>query len=59
MDGLDFSCLEEEERSPSLRRKSFRYSRKWREIRPLVLMESPWIFPQMLECCGKGCNGFF
>ena len=64
MDGLDFACIEEEERL-SLE-KEFTEEEVTQVLREMESDKAPSLdgftmafFSQMLEYCGKGCHGFF
>ena len=64
MDGLDFACIEEDERL-SLE-KEFTKVELIQVLREMEGNKAPGpdgftmaFFSQMLECCAKGCHGFF
>ena len=64
MDGLDFACIEEDERL-SLE-KEFTKVELIQALREMEGNKAPGpdgftmaFFSQMLECCAKGCHGFF
>ena len=63
MDGLDFACIEEDERL-SLE-KEFSKEEVFQILREMEGDKAfgpegftMAFFSQMLECCGKGCHGF-